>query len=238
MCKTKFKPVGDSAILVTFGDAINPEIHAQVRGFHAKIEQAKIAGVVEIIPAYSDVLVVFNPLHIPFISLLAELKKIMEDMQRLTINLPKTLTIPVCYEGEFAPDMDFVCSHSNLTQHDVIKLHTAQKYPIYMMGFTPGFCYLGGMDSRISTPRKATPRLKIPAGAVGIAGSQTGIYPIKSPGGWQVIGQTPLQMFQPNHENPFPVNPGDFICFKSVTAQEFRAIEELIEKGTYTKEYE
>lgn len=147
------------------------------------------------------------------------------------------LEIPVLYGGEYGPDLEFVAKHAGKTAEEVIQIHTSTEYLIYMLGFTPGFAYLGGMDESIATPRLKQPRVKIPAGSVGIAGSQTGVYPIDSPGGWQLIGQTPVRMYDPTRQEPILVKAGDYVRFCAITPFEFKAIQEQIEAGVYIPNY-
>lgn len=237
MDEIQYKPLGDTGILVIFGNKISSEINAKVRNFQVLLQRAKLDGVEEIIPAYADVLIVFNPLLTRLDELLSRLKKLARGITSIQHSPPKTLMVPVCYESEFAPDLELVCSKNNLSIEEVIARHTQPDYLIYMMGFTPGFCYLGGMDKSIATPRKETPRVKIPAGAVGIAGEQTGVYPVDSPGGWQIIGRTPIQLFQPQKKNPFPLEQGDYIRFRSINLEVFNEIETLINAGRYQEEF-
>ena len=143
------------------------------------------------------------------------------------------IEIPTAYGGEFGPDLELVAQHNNLSAAEVVQIHSDTRYLIYMIGFMPGFPYLGGMSPRIATPRKTTPRLKLPAGSVGIAGNQTGIYPAESPGGWQIIGRTPLELFRPTREPPAILQAGDYLTFVSVTPEEFAVIEEAVRDGTY-----
>ena len=144
------------------------------------------------------------------------------------------IEVPVLYGGEYGPDIENIASHNNLSVEEVIKIHTSGEYLVYMLGFTPGFPYLGGMDKRIATPRLTTPRTKIPAGSVGIAGEQTGLYPIESPGGWQLLGRTPLNFFDPMKENPFIVTSGQYIKFTAISKKEYDEITEQVKNGTYT----
>ena len=138
--------------------------------------------------------------------------------------------IPVCYDGEFAPDMEDVCAHTGLQREQVIRLHTSRDYLIYMLGFLPGFPYLGGMDERIEAPRLETPRTLIPAGAVGIGGKQTGIYPLASPGGWRLIGRTPIKVYDPDREEPILYKSGDYIRFYPITEEEYK---DIAQKGCH-----
>ena len=146
-------------------------------------------------------------------------------MQKVDENNAKVVEIPVCYGGEYGPDIEFVAKHNNLSVEEVIKLHTAPQYLVYMIGFCPGFPYLGGMDKRIATPRREVPRVKIPARSIGIAGEQTGGYPISTPGGWQIIGRTPIEMFNPKDEqNPSLLHSGDLVKFYAISEQEYLAL--------------
>ena len=149
-------------------------------------------------------------------SLLAHYLKVKRDLR---------IEVPVCYEGEFAPDLDQVASHCNLSSEEVINLHTAAIYDVYFLGFAPGFPFLGGMDKRLSTPRLESPRLEIPAGSVGIAGEQTGIYPLSTPGGWQLIGHTPVSLVDFNDDSPTLLKPGDRLRFKAISYKEHQALE-------------
>ena len=162
------------------------------------------------------------------------MQELEDNLAVIELPKPSVYYLPVAYGGEFGPDLSFVSKHTGLTGEEVIKIHTGTDYLIYMLGFTPGFPYLGGMDSRLATPRLATPRTKIPAGSVGIAASQTGIYPVQSPGGWQLIGQTPVKLFEPTAQKPVLLNAGDYIRFFEVTPEEYRLIAASAEKGEYT----
>jgi len=196
-----------------------------------EIDQKKTDGVIDLIPAYNELMICYDPLVISFrqlLDILHSLENIPDD-----ISLPdaKTIRVPVLYGGEAGPDLNEVAKRNGLTPDQVINIHSSADYLIYMLGFTPGFCYLGGMDERIATPRKAEPRLKIPAGSVGIADKQTGIYPMESPGGWQLIGRTPLRLFDPAADPAFMFSPGDHIRFYGIDEKEFLRIRELSEHG-------
>jgi len=145
----------------------------------------------------------------------------------------RIITIPVSYGGEFGPDLEFVAKHNSITEDEVVAIHTSIPYLVYMLGFAPGFPYLGGMSERIATPRLASPRVKIPAGSVGIAGKQTGIYPLESPGGWQLIGRTPLTLFDPLAKNPFVFAAGDYLQFTAIKMDEYVALKEQVASGNY-----
>lgn len=149
-----------------------------------------------------------------------------------TIN-KEIYTIPVCYDEELAWDLEALCKQHDISKTELIEYHTAPLYPIHFIGFLPGFPYLGGLDKRIATPRKKTPRTKIPAGAVGIAGAQTGIYPISSPGGWNLIGRTPVRLFDPNAKQPALLKPGNYVSFNSISVTEYKKIQKQVEAGTF-----
>jgi len=165
--------------------------------------------------------VVYDPLTVSFESLTAALIAREVELDAAALAEGRTVDIPVCYGGRFGPDLDFVAEHNRLSPEEVIRIHTAQPYPIYAVGFAPGFCYLGGLDPRLHTPRLPTPRTRVAAGSVGIAEAQTGVYPADSPGGWRLIGQTPLTLFNPLKTDPFLYQAGDQIRFVPVSQADF-----------------
>ena len=217
-------PVGDSALLAAFEQRIAPEIGAAVAALNTRVLSANISGVDETVPAFASLMVTYDPLVTDYDAVAAAMQKLADvpDADSTAEN-GKLVTIPVCYGGEFGPDLPFVAEHAGLTETEVIRLHAGRDYPIYMLGFLPGFPYLGGLDERLFTPRLPTPRTAIPAGSVGIGGEQTGIYPIASPGGWQLIGRTPLKLFDPA-AGALPYAAGDRIRFKPITREAFDAI--------------
>lgn len=237
--KPIFSPGGDSALFMEFGNAISPEIGGKVRSASVSIQHARIPGVTEVVPTYRSLLVYFNPLVITFEELTAKLG----TLERETQNAPQPETtvteIPVLYGGGFGPDLEYVARYHGITPQEVIEIHTATAYPIYMIGFMPGFSYLGGVSEKIATPRLTTPRTRVPAGSVGIAGTQTGIYPSDSPGGWQIIGRSPVKFFDPKREPPSLLRAGNYLTFFSIKVDEFDRINEEVARGTYkAKEYE
>ena len=184
----------------------------------------------EIVPTYRSIIVHFDSLKISYGDLkkkILELGDSRSDDGEEEVNM---VEIPVLYGGDSGPDIESVAEHNGISVEDVIKIHSSRDYLIYMLGFTPGFPYLGGMDERIATPRLEKPRLKIDAGSVGIAGSQTGIYPLESPGGWQLIGKTPLDIFNPENEDPFLLNAGDYIRFIPITIEEYDVIKSKVKR--------
>jgi len=215
---------GDRGLLVELGDEIAPQINKEVRILNLLIQRSNIQGVVETIPTYRSILVYYDPLEIDVKELCLIIKKLALQKQEIHLTEPKLVEIPVCYGGELGPDIEFVAQYHNLAVEDVIRLHSEPLYQIYMMGFTPGFPFLGGLPEILETPRLPTPRLQVPAGSVGIATRQTGIYPITSPGGWNLIGRTPIRLFFPEREEPFLYRPGDLIKFRPISLEEFRDI--------------
>lgn len=224
---------GDSAVCVEFGNEITPEINHRIRAFKLALERAKVEGIVETVPTYRSLLVVYQPDVIGFHELTERFDQVMEEMGAIEIPAPTVIEIPVLYGGEMGPDIENVASHNGKTVEEVIKIHTSEEYLVYMLGFIAGFPYLGGMSKEIATPRLKSPRVKIEGGSVGIAGEQTGIYPVASPGGWQLIGRTPLKMYDADREKPVLLEAGQYIKFRSVTEKEYQEIEKKVHEGTY-----
>jgi inhibitor of KinA len=217
---------GDRALLVEYGDGIDPVVNEKVRAMTALLKKNLPAGVEAVVPAYRSLSILYDPLATTPARLAEILHALEADFRAAHIAEPKVVPIPVCYGGEFGPDIGVVTEHTSLDEDEIVAIHASVDYPIYMIGFTPGFCYLGGLDRRLQTPRRKTPRTNLPAGSVGVAESQTGMYPVESPGGWQIIGQTPLRLFAPARENPFLYEAGDRIRFVPVTETEFRRLRE------------
>jgi inhibitor of KinA len=222
--KAVFRLVGDRGVIVEYGDAIFPEINLKVRAMAMAIAEEKPAGIVEVIPTYRSLLIVYDPLATDLKTVEDNLQLMESRLDQLEIPPPKTVEIPVSYGGDLGPDIEFVAQTHNLTVEDVIRIHTGALYQIYMIGFTPGFPFLGGLPEELHTPRLETPRPLVPAGSVGIANNQTGVYPIDSPGGWRLIGRTPLSLFNPSKDNPFLYRAGDMIKFVQISKEEYHRI--------------
>jgi len=231
-------PAGDSALVVEFGNEITPEINARIRSFTQVLEEQALPGIVELVPTYRSVLVHYDPLQLAPGELEAKIRELTGSLTDIELAAPVVTMVPVCYGGEFGPDLDHVCQHTGLSKEEVVRLHAGTDYLIYMLGFTPGFSYLGGMDERLATPRLKTPRTVIPAGSVGIAGKQTGIYPIDSPGGWQLIGRTPLKLYDPYREPPVLLKAGNYVRFVPISEAEYEEIAARVAAGTYEVQQE
>ncbi|MEK8129577.1 5-oxoprolinase subunit PxpB [Paenibacillus filicis] len=229
-------PLGDSALVVKLGEQIDPATHRKVRLLSEHLTQHPLPGMVEYIPAFTSVTVFYDPVVIfgrerqearsgelrhPYDIVEGLLAERLEHLEEGSVAEPRVVEIPVCYGGEFGPDLDHVAEINGLSTDEVIRIHSGGQYLVYMLGFAPGFPYLGGMDARIAAPRQSTPRLAIPPGTVGIAGEQTGIYPIGTPGGWQLIGRTPLALFLPDKQPPTLLEAGNIIRFYPITRKAY-----------------
>ncbi|WP_343561136.1 5-oxoprolinase subunit PxpB [Sphingobacterium sp.] len=211
-------PLGDQAIVFSFGDVISEAINIQIRKVITCLENCPQAGVIEYVPAYTTITIYYDPVVITYQELLAALQITLQNISDDFNYGSAKKEIPVYYNGD---DLAYVAQYNGLTEEEVIRIHCSREYRVYMIGFVPGFPYLGGMDGRIATPRKEVPRLRIEAGAVGIAGQQTGVYPIATPGGWQIIGHTALQLFELSREKPSLLEVGDLVCFVPIGYDEF-----------------
>ncbi|MCT4590163.1 MAG: 5-oxoprolinase subunit PxpB [Carboxylicivirga sp.] len=219
-------PLGDAAFQVKFGDVISPEILLRIRAYMELVEKAGLPGITELVPSYTDLIIHYQPLETEYGTLIRELKKLHRTIKINETSAAKTVRIPVLYGGSFGKDLPQVSQYAGMSEQQVIDMHCQTSYLVYMLGFTPGFCYLGGMNNAISTPRKEIPETKILAGSVGIAGEQTGIYPIESPGGWQIIGRTPLRLFDPQKAHPFLLEAGNLLEFYPIDKSEYSRLNE------------
>jgi len=234
MADVRFLLTGDTSLTAEFGNEISKEINAQIRAYNIALESSGIPGIVETVPTYRSLMIHYDPGVIPYKELVKRLKGLLSRIDQVEIPPSDVLEIPVLYGGEeMGPDLKFVAEHAGISEEEVIRIHTSVEYLIYMLGFTPGFTYLGGMDKKIETPRLKQPRVRIPAGSVGIAGGQTGVYPIDSPGGWQLIGRTPVKMYDPNRETPILPKAGQYIKFTAIDQAEYDRIAKEAEAGTY-----
>ena len=212
----EYKLAGDKGLVMEFENKISPEVNEKVRSVYLALMKKNIKAIEEVIPTYRSLLIMYNALEIKKDKLIAKLDNIKENLEKFDLEEPRTIEIPTIYGGNYGPDLDYVAEYNDLSKKEVIKIHSSREYLVYMLGFTPGFVYVGGMSEKIATPRLDEPREKIKKGSVGIAGSQTGVYPIDSPGGWRLIGRTPLDLFDPYRQPPFLVKAGDYIKFTKI----------------------
>jgi inhibitor of KinA len=220
----RIAPASDSSIFVGFGDAITPEHHAQVMTLLHRLIALAHPHIRNLHPAYSSVLIDFDPLYVSYEQMRNILGPLIAQVVRGEANPPNLVEIPVCYDPTFGPDLEFVSSHTRLSLDQIIATHTAGKYLVYFLGFTPGFGYLGPLAPELNVPRHFSPRKRVAAGSIGLAGIQTAVYPSDSPGGWQIIGRTPLRMFDPTLPQPSRLQPGDDVRFRSISREEFVSI--------------
>ncbi|MFD0589988.1 5-oxoprolinase subunit PxpB [Paenibacillus sp. GCM10027627] len=230
------EPLGDSCVLIRLGEGISEELHKRVMAFAASVEQKPFAGFIECVPAYASVAVHYNPLivwksrtgaEIAHETIVETVAERLRPLAHLSIERTsggaegRIVEIPVCYGGEFGPDLEEVAKYCGMRPEETIKRHSDATYLVYMIGFAPGFPYLGGMPQSLAVPRRSTPRTRIPSGSVAIGGAQTGIYPVATPGGWHIVGRTPLMLFRPQQEPPTLLMAGDRIRFVPISARQF-----------------
>ncbi|WP_298709364.1 5-oxoprolinase subunit PxpB [uncultured Veillonella sp.] len=226
--KPTISPVGDRAISIDFGQVIDPKINRHIRQTIERIKALQLEGIIELVPTYCALLVEYNAMLYSYSEICNIIEPTLDEgMTDTTNELVTVVEVPTVYGGEFGPDLSFVASHNHLSEDEVISIHSGIDYLVYMLGFIPGFTYLGGMDPRIATPRLSSPRTLIPAGSVGIAGEQTGTYPSDSPGGWQIIGRTPVTMYDMAKAQAALLNAGDYVRYVPIDESEFHRIKAL-----------
>lgn len=220
----KIIPASDSSMLVLFGHAISRELQSQTLAlFHAMQAQAG-SRIRNLHPGYASLLVDFDPLTVSHEEIAALIERLPGAEAATSSEGSAEVAIPVCYDPEFGLDLEDVAAHNHITAAEVVRLHSSATYYVCFLGFTAGFAYLGGMPEALHTPRLATPRRTVTGGSVGIAGGQTGIYPTETPGGWRLIGRTPLRMFDPNAEPPTRLQAGDAVRFTAIDRSEFERL--------------
>jgi inhibitor of KinA len=224
-------PLGDAAVVLQFGDSINTTTRHAIQAFGAHLARHPFMGLRELVPAFTTLTVYYDPWLVsqqgqqePYPRVVEILQQQLAEKWEIVEQTVAVLDIPVWYGGAYGPDLDYVAKHTQLTAAEVIARHTAPTYLVHMIGFAPGFPYLGGLDEQLATPRKAQPRTLVPAGSVGIAGPQTGIYSLPTPGGWQLIGRTPLQLFNPAWEQPSLLQAGQQLRFVPVDEAEYKRL--------------
>ena len=219
-----FYPLGEAAIVIQFGEAIDEQTNRLVASFSRHLETRSIPGMIEQVPALNSITLFYDVLQQDYTEIEQRLRNMLDTFEMAHTDPGRIVEIPVCYGGDFGSDLSHVADYHNLSEEEVIRIHAEPLYSVYMIGFAPGFPYLGGLSEKIATPRRESPRAKIPVGSVGIAGAQTGIYSISTPGGWQLIGRTPTELFQPAKDPPSLLQAGDRIRFIPISREAFRAL--------------
>lgn len=220
-------PAGDAGVTVEFGETIEPDINDRVLAFAQAVEElcrGGATGIIDVVPTYRSATVYIDPLVVNGPALTERLRVLADSLSPGPSRAPRTVEVPVVYGGEFGPDIAALAARACLSVEEAITLHTSVEYRVYMLGFSPGFPYMGKVPGAIAMPRLAHPRTVVPSGSVGIAGSQTGIYPSESPGGWRLIGRTPLRLYDPARANPFLLEAGDCVRFVWIDRQEFERL--------------
>ena len=222
----RFFPMGDQALVVEFGERVDTALSAQIAAVAQRLREAKPAGVLDIVPAYTTLALHYDPAEVgagtsPYEAVCEIIAAWLKTQSVEPSAAGRLVEIPVCYGGAFGEDLEPLARSRGLSIDEAIAIHCASIYHVHMLGFVPGFAYLGGLDSRLATPRRDTPRARVPAGSVGIAGEQTGIYPLDTPGGWQIIGRTPLPLFKPAASPPSLLNAGDTVRFLPISERDF-----------------
>ena len=225
MSSFRIVPAGDSALIVEFEERIDPEVNARAVALAERLHVDPVAGVRDVVPTYRSVAVYFDPLRTAHDALMARLEREAAAPMAAARPAHDVLRLPVCYGGEFGPDLAAVAAFGGISEKAAIDLHTKPTYHVFMLGFAPGLAYLGIVDERIAAPRRDTPRMRVPRGSVGVAGAQTGVYPAETPGGWQIIGRTPLLPFDLTRSNPFLMKAGDAVRFDAIDRAEFDRLE-------------
>jgi KipI family sensor histidine kinase inhibitor len=213
--------MGDRGLLLEFGDEISREINEKVRRMALAVQAEAIEGIIETVPTYRSLLIIYNPVILPIEDLKERLKRMEKGLQQTPLPEPKLTRIPVVYGGNYGPDLEEVAKYLHASPEEVVQLHCSKPYLIYMIGFMPGYPYMGELPQALVTPRLKTPRLLVPKGSVAIAQRQTGIYSMESPGGWQILGRTPVELFHPEKDPPALLQMGDFVQFYQISEKEF-----------------
>ncbi len=238
----RYLAAGDRCVVAEFGKEIDAAVNKKVHQFNHIVKKRIKDGIVDTVPTYRSLLIHFDPAVFSFNRFVNELKDIEKTLDSAELPPSFIATVPVCYGGELGPDLEDMAGLTGLSVEEVVRIHTSVDYLIFCLGFTPGFPFLGGMDQRIAAPRLTNPRTHVPRGSVGIGGKQTGIYPQESPGGWRLLGRTPVKLFELREgDTPFfPLKPGNYIRFKPITLDEYHSIKEQVTQGEYQwdiKEY-
>ena len=221
----RFQPASDQSLLIYLGQQITLDTHRRVRKLLLLLESEPVAGIRNLHPAYCSLLIDFDALKLSHSELEEILRGYLDRLDTVTLPERRELEIPTCYGGEFGPDLNELAALHQMTPAQVIELHASVTYLVYFLGFVPGFAYLGQLPEELATPRLATPRRSVSPGSVGIAGNQTGVYPFATPGGWRLIGRTPIAMFRPDRNNMSFLSIGDHVRFAPISVAQFAALE-------------
>jgi inhibitor of KinA len=235
----RYLPAGERGLVVEFGNAIDIGINNQVRALALALEAAAIPGLIEVVPTYRSLGIEYDPFALSFEAVQRKIREIAATLDPGALPAPKRVMIPTVYGGIYGPDLPFVAEHAGLSEAEVIRLHSQTRYHVYMIGFSAGFAYLGGLPERLHTPRLPSPRIKVPKGSVAIGGSQTGAYAAETPGGWRIIGRTRIDLFDPLQAVPTPMQPGDSVQFVPITEEEYLSAdpcEPSVQNGELTGE--
>ena len=217
----KFLVAGEDGLIVEFGEEIDPKVNSFVLKLEEILEKSDESGIIELVPTYRSLFILYNPMVTTFSDLVLKIERTLPQLKWGKKEARKLVHIPVAYGGEYGPDLIDVAKIHGLTETQVIEIHSGKEYLVYMLGFTPGFPYMGIVPREIATPRLESPRIRVPKGSVGIAEDQTGIYSIESPGGWRIIGRTPVEVFNPSRKPPFLLSPGDRVRFFPISFNQF-----------------
>ena len=217
----RFQPASDQSLLVNLGEKITFDVHERIVKLLRLLEAKPIPGVRNLHPAYCSLLLQFDPFELNHHELELVLREYLSRLEAVPLSSPRQIEIPVCYGGEFGPDLYSVAAKHEMSPDEVIELQASATYVVYFLGFVPGFAYLGGLPEKLSTPRLATPRKMVPPGSLGIAGNQAGVYPFGTPGGWNLIGRTPVAIFQPGRRDMSLLSTGDSVQFSPISPEQF-----------------
>jgi inhibitor of KinA len=216
---------GDSALTIEFEERIDPLVNARAIALADAIVSAQLSGIRDVVPTYRSVTIYFDPLRTDYDVLVRRVERAARRPAPSSTEAGDPIEIPVCYDGDFGPDLAGVARLTGLTEAEVVRVHTEPTYRVFMLGFVPGFAYLGSVPERIAVPRHVSPRLRVAAGSVGIAGAQSGIYPAETPGGWQIVGRTPVRPFEVRRSDPFLMKPGDAVRFAPIDRREYHRLQ-------------
>lgn len=220
--------MGDQALIVEFGDRVDPVLSAEIAAVAQRLRESRANGVLDVIPTYTTLAVHYDPAAVgagtpPYEALVETIDAWLKTQTTATLPAGRLVDIPVCYGGALGEDLEALAQRHDFSAEEVIAIHSGATYHVHMLGFVPGFAFLGGLDARLATPRRDTPRPRVPAGSVAIGGDKTGVYPLDTPGGWHIIGRTPLRLFRSGAMPPSLLNAGDTVRFVPISAQEFEA---------------